>query len=129
MLDHIGVSTSDYAGAKAFYTHAFAPLGLSLLMEVTKEQTGAEAHAGFGRDGKAFFWIGTGDKPKGGLHIAFAAATRAQVDAFHAAAIAAGGHDNGKPGLRPHYHANYYGAFVIDLDGNNIEAVCHVAET
>jgi catechol 2,3-dioxygenase-like lactoylglutathione lyase family enzyme len=129
MLDHIGVSTSDYAGAKAFYTHAFAPLGLSLLMEVTKEQTGAEAHAGFGRDDKAFFWIGTGDKPKGGLHIAFAAATRAQVDAFHAAAIAAGGQDNGKPGLRPHYHAHYYGAFVIDPDGNNIEAVCHFPET
>jgi catechol 2,3-dioxygenase-like lactoylglutathione lyase family enzyme len=75
-----------------------------------------------------YFWIGTGDKPKGGQHVAFATASRKAVDAFHAAAIAAGGRDNGGPGLRPHYHDDYYGAFVLDLDGNNIEAVCHLPE-
>jgi len=125
MLDHVGFTVSALDAAKAFYARALAPLGLSLLAEVTKDETVAEAYAGFGSDGKAFFWIGTGDKPKGGVHVAFTAATRAQVDAFHAAAIAAGGRDNGKPGLRPHYHDNYYGAFVLDADGNNIEAVCH----
>jgi catechol 2,3-dioxygenase-like lactoylglutathione lyase family enzyme len=125
MLDHIGYSVADFARSKAFYTSALAPLGLALVMEVTAEQTGADAHAGFGRDGKPFFWIGTGARPKGGTHIAFAASTRAEVDAFHRAALAAGGRDNGGPGLRPHYHANYYGAFVLDPDGNNVEAVCH----
>ena len=124
MLDHIGYSVADFARSKAFYTSALAPLGLTLLMEVTAEQTGADAHAGFGRDDKPFFWIGTAAKPKGGTHVAFAA-TRAEVDAFHRAALAAGGRDNGSPGLRPHYHANYYSAFVIDPDGNNVEAVCH----
>jgi catechol 2,3-dioxygenase-like lactoylglutathione lyase family enzyme len=125
MLDHIGFAVSDFDAAKEFYSRALAPLGLSALMEVTKEQTGGEAHAGFGRDGKPFFWIGTGEGAKGGLHVAFVAATRADVDAFYAAALAGGARDNGPPGLRPHYHANYYGAFVLDGDGNNIEAVCH----
>ena len=83
------------------------------------------AAAGFGAEGKPFFWISTGDHPKGALHVAFAAASRAVVDEFYKAAIAAGGRDNGAPGLRPHYHANYYGAFVFDPDGNNVEAVCH----
>lgn len=125
MLDHIGFAVSNYPQAKAFYTAALAPLGLGLVMEVTKEMTGGDEHAGFGRDGKPFFWFGTGGKPKGGLHVAFVAPTRAAVDAFYAAALAAGGRDNGKPGLRPIYHPNYYGAFVLDADGNNIEAVCH----
>ncbi|MDH7798453.1 MULTISPECIES: VOC family protein [unclassified Beijerinckia] len=125
MLDHIGFAVTNFAEAKAFYTTALAPLGLTLLMEVTKEQTGGDEHAGFGRDNKPFFWIGTSDKPKGGVHVALTTPTRGHVDAFYAAAIAAGGRDNGKPGLRPHYHPNYYGAFVLDRDGNNIEAVCH----
>jgi catechol 2,3-dioxygenase-like lactoylglutathione lyase family enzyme len=125
MLDHIGFSVADFDRSKAFYQRALAPIGLSLLMEVTKEQTGDEAHAGFGAGDKAFFWIGTGAKPKGGAHVAFTAATRADVEAFYRAALTAGGRDNGGPGLRPHYHPNYYGAFVIDPDGNNIEAVCH----
>jgi catechol 2,3-dioxygenase-like lactoylglutathione lyase family enzyme len=90
----------------------------------TPEQSGANAHAGFGKDGKAFFWIGGGAKPKGGTHVAFKAPTRADVDSFYRAALAAGGKDNGPPGLRPHYHPNHYGAFVLDPDGNNIEAVC-----
>ncbi len=125
MLDHVGFAVTDYARSKAFYEKALRPLGISLLMEVTPEQTGGDAHAGFGEDGKPYFWIGTGAKPKGGQHVAFAAVDRKAVDAFYEAAIAAGARDNGKPGPRPHYHADYYGGFVLDPDGNNIEAVCH----
>ena len=94
-------------------------------MEVTPEMTGtSDSHVGFGA-GRPFFWIGTGGKVSVGTHVAFAAESRKIVDEFYAAAMAAGGRDNGKPGLRPHYHENYYGAFVLDPDGNNIEAVCH----
>ncbi len=125
MFDHIGISVADFARSKGFYEAALKPLGLSLVMEISAEDTGADAHAGFGVPGKPFFWIGTGAKPKGGAHIAFAAETRAEVDAFYKAAIAAGGKDNGAPGPRPHYHPNYYGAFVLDPDGDNVEAVCH----
>ena len=125
MIDHIGVAVADMDRAKAFYLSALAPIGVGVLMEVSAEETGAGAHAGFGANDKAFFWIGTGAKPKGGTHVAFAVETRAEVDAFHRAAIAAGGRDNGAPGLRPEYHPHYYGAFVFDPDGNNIEAVCH----
>ena len=125
MIDHIGVAVADMERAKAFYISALEPIGVGVLMEVSAEETGAEAHAGFGAEGKAFFWIGTGLKPKGGTHVAFTAGTRAEVDAFYRAAIAAGGRDNGAPGLRPEYHPHYYGAFVFDPDGNNIEAVCH----
>jgi catechol 2,3-dioxygenase-like lactoylglutathione lyase family enzyme len=127
MIDHIGFGVADFAKAKAFYSAALVPLGISLQMEVTPEMTGGSAHAGFGVPDKPFFWIGTG-KHSEGLHVAFAAANRATVDAFYSAAMAAGGKDNGAPGLRPHYHPNYYAAFVIDLDGNNIEAVCHMPE-
>jgi catechol 2,3-dioxygenase-like lactoylglutathione lyase family enzyme len=127
-LDHIGLAVGDFDRARAFYRAALKPLGLGVVMEVTAEETGGDAHTGFGDEGKPFFWIGTGAEPKGGAHVAFAARTRAEVDAFYAAAIAAGGRDNGAPGLRPHYHPNYYGAFVYDPDGNNIEAVCHRPE-
>jgi catechol 2,3-dioxygenase-like lactoylglutathione lyase family enzyme len=125
MIDHIGVAVADMERAKAFYIGALEPIGVSVLMEVSAEETGAEAHAGFGANDKAFFWIGTGAKPKGGTHVAFTVGTRAEVDAFYLAAIAAGGRDNGAPGLRPEYHPHYYGAFVFDPDGNNVEAVCH----
>ena len=125
MLDHVGVHVSDFARAKAFYATALAPLGIAVVMEVSAAQTGSGSHAGFGAAGKAFFWIGEGPARQGGLHVAFTATTRADVDAFHAAALAAGGTDKGAPGLRPHYHPDYYGAFVLDADGNNIEAVCH----
>jgi len=128
MLDHIGLAVADFDRARAFYRAALKPLGLGVVMEVTTEETGGDAHVGFGDEGKPFFWVGTGAKPKGGVHVAFTAQTRAEVDAFYAAAIAAGGRDNGEPGLRPHYHPNYYGAFVYDPDGNNIEAVCHRRE-
>jgi catechol 2,3-dioxygenase-like lactoylglutathione lyase family enzyme len=125
MIDHIGLAVNDMDRAKAFYLEALKPLGVGVIMEVTAEQTGADAHAGFGKDDKAFFWIGTGNKPRGGTHVAFTAQTRADVDSFYRAALAAGGRDNGAPGPRPHYHEHYYGAFVLDPEGNNIEAVCH----
>jgi catechol 2,3-dioxygenase-like lactoylglutathione lyase family enzyme len=128
MLDHVGLPVSDFDRSKAFYELALAPLGVSVVLAVTPEQSGGEAHAGFGRDGRPWFWIGTGETLRGRLHVAFAAPSRAAVDGFHAAALAAGGRDNGAPGLRPHYHANYYGAFVLDPDGHNIEAVCHAPE-
>jgi catechol 2,3-dioxygenase-like lactoylglutathione lyase family enzyme len=124
MLDHTGFPVADYARSKAFYEKALKPLGYELVMEVAQSENDSPA-AGFGADGKPDFWIGG----EGGLnriiHIAFAAKDRASVDAFHRAAIAAGGKDNGGPGPRPHYHVNYYGAFVLDPDGHNIEAVCH----
>ena len=128
MLDHVGIPVSDFPRAKAFYARALAPLGITLIMEVTPEQTGHGSAAGFGHDGKPYFWFGDDGAPPPGLHshVAFATDSRAQVDAFHAAALAAGGRDNGAPGLRPHYHEHYYGAFVLDPDGHNIEAVCHL---
>jgi len=125
MIDHIGLAVKDMSRARAFYVAALKPLGIGVIMEVTAEETGADAHAGFGKDNKAFFWIGAGAKPKGGTHVAFTARTRAEVDSFYRAALSAGGRDNGAPGPRPHYHKHYYGAFVFDPDGNNIEAVCH----
>jgi catechol 2,3-dioxygenase-like lactoylglutathione lyase family enzyme len=125
MLDHVGFAVSDFERARGFYARALAPLSIGLVMELTTEQTGGSSHAGFGAAGKPFFWIGDGGPPAGRTHVAFAAASRGAVDAFHAAALAAGGTDNGAPGLRPHYHPDYYGAFVLDPDGNNVEAVCH----
>lgn len=123
MIDHVGFPVSDYARAKAFYTKALAPLGYTLIMEVPQSENDAPA-AGFGRDGKADFWIGGEGGLSKPLHVAIVADARAVVDAFHAAALAAGGVDNGAPGIRAHYHPNYYGAFVLDPDGHNIEAVC-----
>ena len=126
MIDHVGFPVSDIKRSIAFYTKALAPLGITLIAEVTPEMTGLEGHhAGFGEDRKAFFWISTGKALKGRLHVAFAAKDRATVAAFYEAAIKAGGKDNGLPGLRPHYHKDYFGAFVLDPDGHNIEAVSH----
>ena len=128
MIDHIGFPVSDYARARAFYTRALAPLGYGIVMEVTQQQTGHAPAAGFGANGKPDFWIG-GEGGEGGsnkpLHVAILAKDRATVDAFYREAIAAGGRDNGAPGIRAHYHPHYYGAFVLDPDGHNIEAVCH----
>lgn len=125
MIDHIGLTVSDLKKSKAFYVEALRPLGIGLVLEVSAEQTGAGAHAGFGSGNKPYFWIGDHGTAGGPMHTAFAVGSRTQVDAFYEAALKAGGTDNGAPGLRPHYHENYYGAFVLDLDGNNIEAVCH----
>jgi len=125
MIDHIGVAVSDFGRSRAFYAQALAPLGYAPLMELAAAVTGHGDVAGFGVAPKPDFWIAGGVPNVPPVHVAFRAASRAIVDAFYAAAIAAGGRDNGPPGLRPHYHPNYYGAFVLDPDGHNIEAVCH----
>jgi catechol 2,3-dioxygenase-like lactoylglutathione lyase family enzyme len=124
-IDHTSLSVSDFAAAKAFYTAALSPLGIGVQMEVSKAAGSDFDAAGFGTKGKPFFWLAGGGKQTPHVHIAFAAGNRAEVDAFYKAAIAAGGKDNGAPGLRAHYHPTYYGAFVLDADGNNVEAVCH----
>ena len=124
MLDHVSIAVRDLKRSLAFYEAALTPLGIGRLMTYGDEGEGPR-HVGFGRDRKPFFWLGTGEPVAGYVHVAFAAADRAAVDAFHRAALAAGGRDNGAPGLRPQYHAGYYGAFVLDPDGCNIEAVHH----
>ena len=120
ILDHLGVSVSNFDASKRFYERALAPLGIGVVAQYP-------GVAGLGKDGRPQFWISTGGAGSQTAHIAFVAGDRKQVDAFYAAAIAAGGKDNGKPGLRPLYHPNYYGAFVFDPDGYNVEAVCHDA--
>lgn len=125
MIDHIGISVADLSVSKPFYEQALAPLGYKAVMEVTAEQTGVHAAVGFGAEFPDF-WIGQDGPPSVHTHVALRVKSRAEVDAFHAAALAAGGRDNGAPGLRPHYHEHYYGAFVLDPDGHNIEAVCHL---
>jgi catechol 2,3-dioxygenase-like lactoylglutathione lyase family enzyme len=120
-LDHLGISTKDYDVSRAFYEKALAPLGITPMMVFDNE---GGRTTGFG-DTNPFLWIGDGGIVTGRLHIALSAKTWAEVDAFYAAAMAAGGRDNGAPGLRPHYHPTYYGAYVLDPDGHNIEAVCH----
>ncbi|MDQ0469058.1 VOC family protein [Labrys wisconsinensis] len=125
MLDHIGFPVSDLARSRAFYVAALAPLGFGVQWEVTPEMSGGDSHVGFGPPGRPHFWIGTGRPLQGRLHVALVAVDRPAVDAFHAAALAAGGTDNGPPGIRAHYHPDYYGAFVLDPDGHNVEAVCH----
>jgi catechol 2,3-dioxygenase-like lactoylglutathione lyase family enzyme len=124
MIDHIGFPVADYLRSKAFYTRALAPLGYALLMEVQQDNNDSPP-AGFGKGGKPDFWIGGEGKLDRAVHVALTADDCAAVDAFYREALAAGGKDNGAPGLRPHYHASYYGAFVLDPDGHNIEAVCH----
>ena len=128
MLDHVGISVSDYERSKAFYSKVLKPLGIELLFEVSSKETGDKRATGFGTGKQAQFWISTGKPIKGAVHFAFTAKTREAVRAFYDAAMKAGGSDNGAPGLRPHYHENYFGAFVLDPDGHNIEAVCHLAE-
>ena len=125
MIDHTGIVSSDFKTSKAFYTATLAALGYRLLVELPAAVTGHTDVAGFGEPPKPDFWISQGTPNTPPVHIAFRAGSRADVDAFYAAAIAAGGRDNGAPGLRPHYHPDYYGAFVLDPDGHNIEAVCH----
>ena len=120
MLDHLSVRVADYARSKRFYEAALAPLGYKVVMEL-------HGAAGLGVGGKPDFWISAG-AASGPLHVAFASPTRVLVNAFYKAALAAGASDNGAPGMRPQYHPNYYGAFVLDPDGNNVEAVCHLPE-
>src|ERR1700730_16222337 len=120
-LDHVGFAVADFARSREFFTQALAPLGISVIME-------GLGFAGLGRDGKPQFWFAGRGNPTPDIHIAFVAENRAQVRAFYDAALKAGGRDNGAPGIRAHYHPNYYGAFVLDPDGHNVEAVCHRPE-
>ncbi len=124
MFDHIGFAVSDFARSKAFYTAALAPLGYVLVLDGADQDTGV-GHAGFGFPGRPQFWINSNKPVSGDLHFAFVTDARGAVDGFHAAALKAGGTDNGAPGLRRNYHDHYYAAFVRDPDGHNIEAVCH----
>jgi catechol 2,3-dioxygenase-like lactoylglutathione lyase family enzyme len=124
IIDHMSLSVADFAAMVEFYEKALAPLGVTVLMRLGKNVTGNVELAGLGRE-KPFLWIADGGKTAPHVHLAIRADTRAAVDAFHQAAMAADGKDNGAPGLRPHYHANYYGAFIIDPEGHNLEAVCH----
>lgn len=125
MLDHMGISVRDPEASRRFYDAALAPLGGRLLMEVPKAHTGGVFVGGYGVPPMPDFWITGGAPNEPRIHVAFRASSRAEVDAFYQAALAAGGRDNGPPGPRPHYHEHYYGAFVLDPDGHNIEAVCH----
>lgn len=127
MIDHTGVVVSDFERSKSFYQAALGAIGYQMLMAWPASITGHTDVAGFGEPPKPDFWISAGQPNHPPIHVAFRVASRALVDAFYRAAMAAGGQDNGGPGLRPHYHAHYYGAFVLDPDGHNIEAVCHEA--
>ena len=122
MFDHVGLNVKNYAASRAFFEHALAPLGYRVVMAFDEWKA-----AGFGTDEKPEFWISQREPYGTGTHLAFVCADRATVDAFHDAALTAGGIDNGAPGLREQYHPTYYGAFVHDPDGNNVEAVCHSA--
>jgi len=120
-IDHIMLSVSDVEKSKTFYHQALSPLGITQAMEM-------HGWFAYGKGGRPVFWFGQGRMAQHPMHIAFVADNRQQVDAFYQAALAAGGRDNGPPGLREQYHPNYYGAFVFDPDGHNIEAVCHAPE-
>jgi catechol 2,3-dioxygenase-like lactoylglutathione lyase family enzyme len=128
VIDHLSVVVSDFEKSKAFYLQALAPTGHSRLVELPAAHGEHSGSAGFCHDDGSDVWIRQGDAIRPPLHIAFRVSSRAAVDAFHQAALAAGGTDNGAPGLRPHYHPHYYGAYVLDPDGHNIEAVCHEAQ-
>jgi catechol 2,3-dioxygenase-like lactoylglutathione lyase family enzyme len=129
VFDHLGLPVSDYERSKRFYERVMASLGYGLVMEASPEQAeNGQPACGFGPPGRPAFWIGREPGNIASAHVGFEAATRAQVHAFHAAGLAAGGRDNGAPGPRPHYGPHYYAAFVLDPDGHNIEAVCQAPE-
>lgn len=125
MIDHTGLTVSAPEKSRSFYSKALATLGYQMMMEIPKEYTGGKVVLGYGVPPKPDFWIAEGKPNEPKIHLAFRAENHAQVDAFYNAALAAGGRDNGAPGPRPLYHKDYYGAFVLDPDGHNIEAVCH----
>jgi catechol 2,3-dioxygenase-like lactoylglutathione lyase family enzyme len=125
MIDHMGIGAGDFAASRRFYDAVLAALEMGVVMEVTPEESGGYHGVGYGKAGKPVFWVNNGDPRGTGIHIAFSASSRAQVDAFYEAGLKSGGRDNGPPGLRPHYHPGYYGAFLFDPDGINVEAVCH----
>jgi len=124
IIDHVGFAVSDFERSRQFYGAVLKTLGIELLADFAIK---GDQHAGFGR-GKPDFWISTGKPLRGSVHVAFTARSRAEVSAFYSVAVSMGGRDNGPPGIRAHYHPNYFGAFVLDPDGHNVEAVCHGAE-
>jgi catechol 2,3-dioxygenase-like lactoylglutathione lyase family enzyme len=127
-IDHMGIGVSDISQAQAFYELLLRPLEIILVMKIVNDPPGLKpGRLGFGSEGEPFFWLHESPTPSQGAHIALIAQSRAAVAAFHVAGIAAGGQDNGAPGVRPHYHANYYAANVLGPDGMNLEAVCQVA--
>jgi catechol 2,3-dioxygenase-like lactoylglutathione lyase family enzyme len=121
MLDHMAIGVQDLAASRGFYEAALAPLGFGVVMD-------SDRAVAFGPPARPIFWLRGDREPAARVHIAFQADTRDHVDAFHASGLAAGGEDNGKPGLRPNYHPHYYGAFLYDPDGNNTESVCHTPQ-
>jgi catechol 2,3-dioxygenase-like lactoylglutathione lyase family enzyme len=128
MIDHMGIQVRDYEKSKAFYLKALGPLGYSVIVEFGRDEVPElkdDKVCGLGEKQKPDFWLAVGQTPTSPQHLAFRAESRAIVDAFYKAALAAGGKSNGEPGVRPQYHPNYYGAFVIDINGHNLEAVCH----
>lgn len=129
MIDHTGLNVSDAVKSRAFYEAALKPLGYAVLREIPKEFTGGKVVFGMGIAPKPDFWVAEGSPQEPRIHIAFRAENHAQVKAFYEAALAAGGTDNGPPGPRPHYHEHYFGAFVKDPDGHNVEAVCHAPQS
>lgn len=128
MIDHMTFGVSDFDRSTSFYDQALAPLGLQRLFTVPDAHSGGVQVTGYGDD-HPWFWLAEENATTGLLHIALRAKSKAAVEAFHASALRAGGTDNGGPGFRPHYHPDYYAAFVLDPDGHNIEAVCHTPHT
>ena len=126
MIHHIDFAVTDFARSRAFYVRALAPLSMTAVMDIKRDD--GRKLTGFGTPPDPVFWIRTGRTPDVRMHVAFLASSRAAVDAFHAAALEAGGTDNGSPGLRPRYAKHYYAAFILDPDGHNIEAVCRRAK-
>ena len=126
-IDHMGIGVSDISHAQAFYELVLRPLGITLVMSIQADPPASKPRRlGFGSEGKPFLWLHDAPVPSQGVHIALIADSREAVDAFHAAGIAAGGQDNGAPGIRPHYHSSYYAAYVLASEGVNLEAVCQV---
>ena len=129
MIDHMAFQVSDLKRSQEFYDKALAPLGYKRLMEAPEKNAQGAWFLGWGDSLDTDIWIGESQRTEPRLHIAFRADNHQQVDEFYEAALAAGGKDNGKPGLRPHYHEHYYGAYVLDPDGHNVEAVCHTPQS
>lgn len=128
MIDHTGLTVRNPQQSRHFYEQALAAIGYKMLFEIPKEYTGGVSVMGYGVAPKPDFWTAEGTPNEPRIHVAFRADNRQQVDEFYRAALAAGGTDNGPPGPRPHYHKDYYGAFVLDPDGHNIEVVCHLPQ-
>ena len=128
VIDHLGVQVADYQRALRFYRSALAPLGISIVMQVTKEETGSYEGAGLGRDGKPDFWLSAGRADRDTAPYRFRRRQSHRGRSFFRGGACGRWRRQRRPGIRAHYHPNYYGAFVLDPEGHNIEAVCHKPE-